>query len=180
MNIVTLDEIDPDVIDYSEPIINDDINQLYVSYDDGPFIVKLPPMLFLNGIINTHHKRFPHTIYLKLKGEKEIEFFNGLDEKMVEDGRENKEYWPFIGKEIEYKKLVQDIDGDTIKLKFINNGNISTKVFNMSGDLVSKNDYDIYFQGPCYIRAIIEIVSVWFKEGIYGLHIKLHQLELDV
>ncbi len=179
MNIVSLDDIDSDLIDYSEPLIGDKINQLYIKYDDQPLIIQLPPMLFLNGIINTKNECFPHIIYLKLKGDKEIDFFNGLDIKMIEDGKENKEEWPFIGKEIEYKTIVRDIDGDTIKLRFINNGNISTKVFNMSGDLVSENDYDTYFQGPCFIRTIIEIVSVWFKEGVYGLHIKLHQLELD-
>lgn len=186
MNIVSLGEIDSEEITYSEPIIGDKLNQMYISYADEPFLVYLPGMLFLNGLITTQSKCCPNAIYLKLKGETEeitdqvLDFFKGLDTKMILDGKENKEDWPFIGKDIEYKTLVKNIDGLTVKLKFINNGNISTKVFNTDGDLVSKNDYDIYFQGPCFIKSVLEIVSVWFKKGMYGLHVKLHQLEIDI
>ena len=186
--IFKLHEFDLLDIVFSEPLNN----IIYISHNDEPILFETCELYCVDVIKKYDTKYSSHELLLSLTGKNDINtnicksFFESLDNKLIDTCKANMNIWPFDSKNIAYKSLIRFIDDNdkyykngVIKLKFIKSKNFSTLVFDENKNIVNPIDYNEKFSGNLYVKIIIELVSVWIRDGVFGLYIKLHQLKIS-
>ena len=186
--IFKLDEFNLSDLIFSEPVNN----IIYISYNDEPVLLETSELYCVDAIKKCNTKYSSHELLISLTGKNDINtdicktFFELLDKKIISTGKENIESWPFDTKNIAYKSLVRFMDDDnkyykngTIKLKFIKSKNFSTLVFDENKNIVDPIEYEKKLDGNIFVKLIIELVSIWIRDGVFGLYVKLHQLKIS-
>lgn len=177
----------------SDLMFSDPVNNIvYISHNDGPVLLETNELYCVDGIKKCDTKYSSHELLISLTGKNNINtdiyktFFESLDNKIINIGKENIELWPFNNKNIAYKSLIRYIDDDNkyykngaIKLKFIKSRNFSTLIFDENKKIVNPVDYEKILGGDIFVKLIIELVSIWIRDGVFGLYIKLHQLKIS-
>lgn len=192
VKIYRLEEIDVDRIIYSNADFSHSTTNIYTMYNDPtlgkvPLLFQIPELLMTNPINFINMKCITHELILlfKTKNEKANKvknFFTNLDNKFIQDGKVNYNKWRF-SKDIRYKFLVRDYESNDykdgiIKLKFVKNKTFQTRVYNKNRDIVNQKNYDNVFRDICYVKSIVELVSLWIKDGYYGAYIRPHQVKV--
>lgn len=173
-NIVKLDEIDLSQIIFTEP----DNNIINIS----PILFETPELYCIDEIIDINSKHITHELLVTLteknKSDKGItkNFLDNLEMRIIEQGKK------YSLKK--YKSVIMDVEEDSdlyqngiIKVKFIRNKNFNTLVFDETDNIVSPVDYSDLFLGDVSVKMIMELSSIWIKDGIYSIYLKLHQIK---
>ncbi len=186
--VFRLHEFNLSDLDFSEPFNN----IVYISYNNEPILFETCELYCVDAIKQCNTKYSTHELLLSLSGKNDINtnicktFFESLDNKIIETGKNNMDKWPFDRKNIAYKSLIRFIDDTNeyyknggIKLKFIKSKNFSTLVFDENKNIINPVDYENKLSGGVYVKIIIELVSIWIRDGVFGSYIKLHQLKIS-
>lgn len=195
-------EFDFTKIQYLTPVLSDKVNLLYPIYQDndcgGPIIVELPEMYCIDGISKVNYGCVTHELLLTLVGkttEKTLlinNFFKEMDNKIMNDAKTNSKEWPFMNTtNIKFKSTIRTItdynlsknkyyENGIIKLKLLENKNFKTKIFGPNKQVVDQNEYEKIFDRPCYLKVILEVVSIWIKDDVFGIYYKPHQIKIIV
>ena len=196
IKILNLSDIDIDRLDLTK--IDNKNGLIYIQYCDDENR-RIPCMLFIDylyisdNIKNINSKYISHELILPLISTNERYsdevslFFTQLDSKLIEDGKKNINNWPFNSNKIKYKMIVKNMENDDskmyenglIKLKLINSNSFKTVVYDDDKKKIPLISYDDCITSGKYVKMIIELSSIWFKNGIYGLYMKPHQLKIS-
>jgi|688.fasta_scaffold127982_3 hypothetical protein len=187
VKIFKLYELDLSKLTFSEPIDN----IIYITYDNNQAVVFETPDLFYYDKINlnkTKYSTYELLVTLLSKTEHYTNitksFFESLDNKLIQLGQENINEWPFTSKNVKYKSLIKTINdkeefiNGLIKVKFIKNKNFNTLLFN-NKKIVPINDYEKILHGNGYVKLIMQLVSIWIKNDVYGAYFKLYQVKTN-
>jgi hypothetical protein len=197
MTIYKIDEINFNNIVYSPPKGNNKKISL-VGYRD-PDQKKIVPLVFQtpeiycaesiekvtnNGQI-THQLNVPIYCRSTKKTNKLYNFLKDLNNKVMGDAKKKGSEW-FSGdfNNIYYKSIIRKKDNDKkiykngiLKLKFVDNEQFKTCVFNENKKIVNPEEYLI--ADKCYIRIILEISALWITENNYfGLATRVYQVSI--
>ena len=193
--IFKLNELDLSKITFSEP----NNNIIYTSYNnEHPILFETPELYCVDKINKNKTKYSTHEQLVTLKSRYENDtnmcknFFEQLDNKLIETGKKNINMWPFNTKFINYTSLIRFIDNNdngnnrnneyyengVIKVKFIRSKKFNTLVFDENKNIVESNNYENVLCGGIYVKMILEIISVWVRDNVYGIYLKLHQLKI--
>lgn len=207
IKVYKTNEIEFDNIVYMNVERNDVIKTINIQYIDNitknrvPLLVQLDDMYMFDDIqeisddnSKTKNKHLiSHEIILPLVSKtisstKSIKkFFMELDKKMINDAKQHIDIWEFPKEQIKYKALIryiEDSDNDiydngVVKFKILNSKKFTTKIYNKNKELIRPEYYKEYMSGGNYIKSVVEIVSVWIKNDIFGLYIRPHQLRVS-
>lgn len=180
MIIYKIADIDLNTIEYSKK----KNNIIFLSKDGNPILLETPELYCVDKIEEIKTKYSTHSLLVTLCG-KDDNFFEALDDKFVADGKKNMDKWGTRG--FIYKSIVRNVDdkdsGDcydngAVKLKFIKSKNFNTLVFDENKNIINPSDYSNKLNGDMYIKTILELVGLWFRDNVYGIYIKLHQVKL--
>lgn len=181
IKIFKLEELDLSKITFAEP----NGNIIDASYDNKyPVLFETLEMYCPDGIRKNKTKYSTHELLVTLNNRSN--FFELLDDKLIEVGRNNINKWPFNSKTVTYKSLIRFIDEDdnegnsgVIKVKFIKSKNFNTLVFDKNKNIINPDNYDKILCGNVHVKMILELVSVWIRDDVYGAYLKLHQLKVS-
>jgi hypothetical protein len=199
IQIYKIEDIDLDKIIYMNADLSSDVKIIHLQYIDNngryPLLIQIDNLYMIDDIQKVSNKKcITHEVILPLVGknakssEKVKNFFESIDKKIICDAKNYVNIWPFDTKNIKYKALIRYVDGvnnrmydnGVIKLKFIRSKNFKTRIYNKKKTPVEESQYTEIFNGSCYVKSIVEIVSVWIKNGIFGLYVRPHQLKVSV
>jgi len=163
--------------------------------DKHPIFFETPELFCIDKINVNKTKYSTHELLIALVGlnntntEIIINFFKTLDNKFIDYGKKNINIWPFTDKSIIFTSTIRQIDIDSLnynncydngslKMKFIKNEKFNTLAFDKNNNTIETSDYDKYFIGNIYVKLIFEVASIWIKDNIYGLYLKLHKIKI--
>lgn len=156
---------------------------IYLSPREEPILIVTPALYCKNGLIPNKSKYSTHELNITLSSitkdnSKLCEyFFESLDQKLVELGKNNKDKWPFNNKDkILYKSIFEE--DDLIKFKLINSKEFNTLVFDELGHIISVTEYSIKLSGEFYAKLIFELVGIWIKDNKYGVYVRLYEIRI--
>jgi len=192
IKIYKIDEINLENIIYQP---SNDKSSIYIQYNNNsnitPLMIQLPNIYCVDGIENINDKYVTHELILPLicktknmtKNLKQ--FLTDLDDNVIKSSRNNKDEWG-LSENSKYKILIKDIENTNekiytngiLKLKFIKSKYLTTRVFNQNREIVPEQKYIETFSKKCYIGSIIEIVSLWKKDDVFGIYIRPHQIKI--
>lgn len=165
---------------------------IYVKYEDSPCIIQLDYLYVYDSLVEVDSKYVSHELLLPLISTTEsytkelCKFFNDLDSKMIDEGRGNIGKWPFNTTGNKYKMIVRNSESDSevysnglLKLKLLKNSNFKTIVYNEEKSILKPEEYKENITNGKFMRIILEISSIWFKNGVYGVYLKPHQIKLS-
>lgn len=202
IKILKLDEIDFNRIVITKPDVKLDCSLVHILYDDPtdgfiPFLFELPDLYVNDPIILYNNKHIVGELVLTLFGrtvdttQNVVTFFKKLDEKILEFASQNKKEWSRIScglstesnKQLHYKMVIRSMENDSsiylngvLKLKLMNTSTFSTTVFNSNKEKILSNGIlSNTLTSPYYFKSIIELPSIWIKDGVFGMHLRLHQ-----
>jgi hypothetical protein len=182
MDIYKYYEVDLNKLTYIKN--NDDNIQIY--YNDNkhlkPLVISLP---FLYCYDNMNIKGSHITIYeiilsliTKNKNHqyKLISFFKNLDETIKNDIDNS-----WLSGDKHYKYLIHHDDNyiykhGCIKLKCIDSNNFNTQ-FYYNTSKIHSNIVEV-FKEPCYVKAVVEIVSLHIHNNIISLNLRPHIIQI--
>lgn len=194
--IFKLNEIDLDNITYGDVIKHHDISTININYSYEnkyvPLLIETEYFYSIDGIKEISLKHFTHEIVLLLQSKSDtktqhlIDFFNNLDKKIIQDGMNEKYDWDTY-EELTYKVLVRKVNNDNdiynngvVKIKLYENGRFKTILYNKNKKSINKEDCKQYFNKYCYIKVIMELVSLKKNDkGIFEIFVRTHQLLID-
>lgn len=194
--IYKLPDIDFNKIIYSEPIMSKNITHIYTSYNDNnqgniPLLFQVPSLYSPDSTVPIQSDNVSHELLLPLvcKNQKTTnqvtKFFNGLDKKFMKDIKKNKKRWNIFDHKLNYEIIVKPVESndyifrnDAIKLKFIKTDSFQTKVYDGKKQLISHRNYKKIFDGNCYVKIIMECVSIWYKDNKIGINLRTHQVKV--
>lgn len=199
--IFKLSELDLSKITFSEP----NNNIIYTSLDNkDPVLFETPELYCVDKINKNRTKYSTHellvTLFSKNRNDTEMckDFFELLDNKLINIGKNNINNWPFNSKNVTYKSIIRFYDmnqtnniltqeeiknneyykNGIIKVKFIKSKKFNTLVFGKNKNIIKPDDYENILSGNMYIKMILELVSVWIRDDVYGIYLKLHQVKI--
>ena len=158
-------------------------NLVYLN-KENPFIVMTPPLYCDNGLIEKKSKYSNYELNISLlsttkNNSKLCEyFFESIDHKMIELGKENRNNWPFKNKDkkILYKSIFGD--NDTIQFKLINSKEFNTIVFDEDNNVIPIYDYQSKLSGSIFLQLVIEFVCIWIQDNKYELYYRLREVQI--
>lgn len=169
-----------------------DKNIIYMHYkDNNPLLIETPALFCVDKIENNKTKYTTHELLVTLSGKniqdtnKTKTFFQKLDEKLIQIGKQNIKNWNLNDQNIMYKSLIKNIDDDNnhykngiIKVKFIKTKTFSTLMFDNNKQIINIEKYNEILTGNNFVKMILELVCVWLKDNVYGIYIRLHQIKI--
>ena len=189
-------EIDLNNIVYSTIVKkSNNVQSIYIAYNENgvnlPLFIRLPSLYLVDGIKEIDGKHTTHEFVLLLQSKTKenseciIKLLKDLDKKIVKDGRLNKYSWD-TDQELTYKVLSRKVNNDNtiynngvLKVKLYKNGQFKTNVY-YNKQLINDNNYKDLFNRHCYVKVIIEIVSLIKDiDGIFELFIRTHQISVN-
>lgn len=192
--IFKVHEIDLDNIIYSVPSHSKkNTSSIYISYNHNninrPLLIETYELYCYENINETKSKSVPYELLLSLastsdkKTSQIKEFIDNLDKKMISDAK-NKCLFPNTNN-LTYKVLLRKNEDNkhynngSIKIKFINNNEFNTHVFDENKVLQTTKQYHNIFSPPCVVKVILEVVSLWKnKNNVFGIYLRPHQLKV--
>lgn len=194
IKIHKIHEIDLDRLEFSKPKTSD-IPIVYTLYNDPesgriPLIFQTPEMYLSSDIVDLNYKFVTHELILSLIGKtvrttKAIrQFFEGLDDKIFNSGKKNKDEWPFSDNDIKYKSLIRYLDDDdpssgVLKIKILRSKTFTTKIFDENREIIRSSRYNTEIKEGCYCKLILECVSAWINGDVFGLYLRPHQIRVS-
>jgi len=193
IKIYKMEDIDLTRIIYSRPVsCKKNKSSILISYNDPekgrmPFLLRIPSLYLVDGIkkkINSSSITHELMLLLQCKSHKSttetVEFFESLDRKFVNDIKDKN--WDQKNKS--WKKIVRKSENNDhlhqnggIKIKFIKSDDFETKVYTPDGQIVDQRYYDDVFGNSCYVKTILEFVSLWKNnDNVFGLYVRPHQI----
>ena len=170
MEILKIDQIDFNLINYSETYSSNAKICHHIRYNKKDLFIKTPPMRIDTLLIKKGFIELGLEISAKLDN-----FFKELDNKLIEDFKEENGYKVF---KITTKKMLLEsgIYSRGLKLKLPDTENFKTLIYNNKKELTDSSQLKI----NSYIRVGIELNSVWCNDkGVFGLYLKPHQIRLE-
>lgn len=200
-----MDEVDTDNIVYMNCDKNKkEINIQYINSDNirVPFILQTEDLFMIDDVQYNNDKNMNvYEIILLLIGRTNEDsnkiktFFESLDNKFIGDAKEYSNIW-FPDKIIKYKSIIRHISSDDeedkknlnnnflytnglLKLKLFDTKSFKTNIYNDKKELLKKTEYDSLLCGGCYVKCIIEFVSLWFENDVFGVTMRVHQIKIS-
>lgn len=178
LNDITLSDLDKDII--------------YLHYKENfPILIETPSLFCVDKIEINKNKYTTHELIVTLNGKNEHEtfktktFFKKLDEKLIEIGKSNFKKMDIKVENLMYKSIIRNIDEENdyykngvIKMKFVKTKTFSTLLFDNDKNIVSPEKYNLVLKGNNYVKMILELVCIWFKDNVYGIYMRLHQMKI--
>lgn len=165
-------------------------NLINIKYDNKKMYIQTPLLYCYNKIENVENNDYvTHQLTCSLNEENDnnytVSFFENLDDKIIQDIKENKENWN-LPEDVTFKYTVMNVNNDlykngAIKFKYLKTNDSVTKVYSENEELLSCDDYENYtstIDCPFFVRNILEIVGIWIKNNGVGVYIKLHQQQI--
>ncbi len=198
IKILKIDDIDFNRLDFSK--IDNKNGLVYIRYDDEycgkiPLVIQIDYLYIHDNLATIESKYISHEFILPFVGlteeysQKIKSFFNRLDKKMVDEGRRNLNNWPFDSRKVKYKAVVREKDSGgsdskiykngLIKLKIIRSNSFRTIIYNDKKEIINPKKYSEYIKPGNFAKVIIELASIWFKDGLFGLYIRPHQFRIS-
>ena len=194
-HIYNIDEIDFNKIIYSKSFMyNKKISSINVAYLDNnrhnPLLIQLPSLYSDEGIYELCAKAITHELPLSIVCKTEEltikvkQFLNSLDTKFMNDYKIKKYTWD-TDNELVYKMLVRKSDNEDrypngiFKIKFIKSNDFSTSVYYKNRKTIHVDEYRKAFNDKCYVKIILECVSLWRNRNVFGLYLRPHQIRVD-
>lgn len=204
ISICKIQNIDFNNITYGKKTSDNNIDIINIQYIDkngyrNPFFVQIDDLYMTDDVQEIKDMRgITHEILLSLisrntqKTEEIKDFFEALDNKFMEDAKKND--WGVKDTD-KYKTYIKNIDTDgyeekeeiknyiynngLIKLKLIKSKKMRTIVFDKKKNIINEEHYMNVLKGGNYIKSIIEIVSIWKKDDVFGVYIRPHQMRIS-
>uniref|UniRef100_A0A6C0ABR5 Uncharacterized protein n=1 Tax=viral metagenome TaxID=1070528 RepID=A0A6C0ABR5_9ZZZZ len=170
MEILKIDQIDFNLIDYSETYSSNAKYCHHVRYNKKEFFLKTPPMRIDTLFVKKKIIEIGLEISVELDN-----FFKELDNKLVNDFKEENGYKVF---KVTTKKMLLEsgVYSRGLKLKLPNTENFKTLIYNKNKEIIDSSELKI----NSYIRIGLELSSVWCNQnGVFGLYLKPHQIKLE-
>ena len=151
-------------------------NLIYLSSMENPIIVRTES-LRCTKIIYKKSKYSNYELNVISNNDKLCEyFFESLDKKLIELGKNNKDVWFNNKEKIMYKSVFDE--NDLIKFKLVNSKEFNTLVFDNHGSLMSVHNYSEKLDKEFYAKLIFELVGIWIKNNKYGVYMRLHEIRV--
>lgn len=149
----------------------------------NPILAITPPLYCENGLIENKSKYSNYELEISLKSTTKDNnklceyFFESIDQKLIQLGKENKHNWAFTERN---KILYKSIFGDNgnLRFKIINSKEFNTIVCDVNGHIISVHDYKSQLSGSFYVQLVIELVCIWIKNNKYELYVRLHEIKI--
>ena len=196
MEVYKIRDINLENIVYSEPKGKNNKKVIIIGYKD-PVKKKILPLIFQTAELYcgcsveevnsdrgyiTHQLDVP--IYAKTH-KKTLEFkkfLTNLNNKIIEDSKMYSDKWFNHTNELRYKSLIRgsnnsdkEFENGIIKLKFIDNDQFKTYVFDENKNQVDPVNY--LKSGSCYMKIMMEISGLWISNGNYfGIATRVYQV----
>jgi hypothetical protein len=184
---------------YSDPKGKGDRKVIIIGYKD-PEKGKIVPLIFQTSELFcgssvekvnsgkgsiTHQLDVP--IYARSK-KRTLEFKNfltKLNNKVMNDAKKYGQKWFSDTDELRYKSLIRgsnnknkEFENGTIKLKFVDNDQFKTYVFDENKEPVDPEEY--LKAGSCYMRIMMEVSALWISDGNYfGIATRVYQVGIS-
>ena len=199
MEVYKICQIDLENIVYSDSKGKGDRKVIIIGYKD-PEKGKIVPLIFQTSElfcgssvekVNSEKGSITHQldvpIYARSK-KKTLEFNNfltKLNNKVMDDAKKNGHKWFSDTDELRYKSLIRsstnknkEFKNGTIKLKFVDNDQFKTYVFDENKEPVDPEEY--LKAGSCYMRIMMEISALWISDGNYfGIATRVYQIGIS-
>ncbi len=157
VKIFKLHEIDLSRIHLSD---NDDV--IVPEYENSTLYFETPKLQCID-------KYDMNELLVSLSDTKANIFFDNLDRQIIN------EYKKIQNNKIIYKSIIRQIgDINILRIKF----NKKAIVFDKKGNIVKHDEYNKIFNENTYIKLLFELSSIWTKENVFGVHLKLHQIKV--
>lgn len=170
-----------------------------------PLIFQVPSLYCPENIIPIRSEHITHELLVPLIGinqkvtDDTIKFFKEFDNKIIKDTKKYKKKWNITGTKLQYKVIIKLVESDdyifkngVIKIKFIKTKSFKTDIYvkknKTSGEYSNNNKYKLVndkqkykdiFNGNCYVKILMECVSIWYKDNTFGVYLKPHQVRVD-
>lgn len=199
MQVYKIREIDLDSVVYSKPKGKKDRKVIIIGYRDSdkgkilPLIFQTSELFCGNSVENvnfgndaiTHQLDVP--IYCRSK-KRTIElknFLTKLNNKIINDATKYGSEWFNDTDELKYKSIIRksenegkEFENGILKLKFVDNDQFKTHVFDENKELVNPEKY--LRAGSCYMRIMMEISAVWVSDGNhFGIATRVYQVGIS-
>lgn len=196
IKIFKLNEVDLDNIVYGDVITHNNLSTININYLHEnkyvPLLIKTEYFYSFDTIKEIDMKHFTHEIVLLLqcktedKTKQTVDFFNALDKKIIQDGINEKYDWNTY-EELTYKVLVRKVENKddiynngVLKVKLYKNGRFNTIMYNKNKQQLDPIDYNKYFDKYCYVKLLIELVSLKKNDkGVFEIFVRPHQVLVD-
>ena len=170
---------------------NIDINLIEFSdYDDNLIIPKYENnnIFFecIGMVDNFYEAKTKYSTYelIIIPDDMTKQFITNLDGRIVDMAIENINNWiinkekPFLYKSpMKDKNNAQNVSSQIIKLKIMNSKDFKTLLFDENNKMISYNTYSQKMTKGIKIRIILELASLWMRENILGVYLKVHQIK---
>lgn len=192
-----ISEIDFERIDLIDAY-SEETNKLDIRYDKKyPLFIEIPELLCIDKIEKINSNNYSHylfvTLYEKIKSDngKVRSFFDSLDDKFSCYIKKNiNELSKFldVSKEINYRSIIKNIHpkneedlykNGLFKIKFFKKGNFETILFDGNNKIIKRQNYEKIFDNYSFIKTVVEIQSLLFKNNICKVQIKVHQVKFS-
>ncbi|QKF94040.1 hypothetical protein QKU48_gp0582 [Fadolivirus algeromassiliense] len=178
-------ELNKLIFEYNEGII-------HIEYEGNTLIFETPDLYFNDPIKTNRTGYSTHELIITMNGKSNkitnecITFFNDLDNKIIEECKNNITNWLIKNDQLLYKSVLKQVEdpaecycNGVIKIKFINDKNFKTMVFDNDNKIINTKDYIKSMTGNGYVKLILELISLTITNNIIHVNLKLHQVKLN-
>jgi len=173
-------QIDLNNITLSKPIIENNTEVIIIPlyYNKVSLLIQTPYIYNSKGVYyDSTSKKYKINITLP----KNIDFFNKLDEFMIEIGKKNINDWNFDkNHQVQYKFVVDD---DMVNITLAKSNKFTTLIFDENNHMLNNllyKDKKLIADNGYYVKFILIIDSIWIKNNKYGLNIIPYQVKIKL